>query len=155
MADPLSIAAGIVGLGGVICKITTVLTNTVWGVRDAPSFASLTLREAEETSIIITRLQEYLLRSGGIYRLGAQHIQANHVVVLLSGCIETYSELESIIDSVGDGKSGLDRFKWAAKEDAIARVAERLPYGHVLGRVLCARFKRRYRRPLQSSSVGL
>ena len=121
MADPLSIAAGVVGLGSAICKISKALKTVCQSIQDAPESASIALREVEETSSIISQLQSFLLSFASPKPQSTSQIQVNHVVVLLSSCVATYSELEAVLDTVvvGDNMPLLDRLKWASKETEI------------------------------------
>ena len=85
--DPLSLATGLVGLGTAVAQLSKFLTKVVRTVKDAPSQALTALTEVNETTIILSQLQSYLLKLELADRSCAALIKVDHVVILLSGCI--------------------------------------------------------------------
>lgn len=66
--------------------------------------------------------------SGRRHVVGASMVLVDHVVVVLSGCVMTFSELEELLGTLNvDGDLDvIDCVKWARKESKIAAIVGRL-----------------------------
>lgn len=77
---------------------------------------------------IFCSLQSFL--SGDRQSMGAREalITVNDLVVTLTGCVCTFSELQTEIKDLksGSGMSVLDRAKWATKQSVIFSLFDRL-----------------------------
>ncbi|KAH0538887.1 hypothetical protein FGG08_004543 [Glutinoglossum americanum] len=125
--DPLSVAASVVGLliaAGKMAQSLKQLTS----LADAPSSAKAVLTEMSDMAAALEHLQDYLNGTTSVPAGRGQFILLEHVVVTLTGCVTTYSELELIIDSVHvDPEMGaFDRIKWAVKEKEILDIVRRI-----------------------------
>ena len=127
MADPLSIVTGVVGLGTALCQISKMLARVAKNTKDAASLSAVALAEVTETSVVLTQLQSFLLGLESADRSRTALIQVKDIRILLSGCIETYSELEALLDLlVPQDMTIFDRLKWARKESEIGRLIGRM-----------------------------
>ena len=124
MSDPLSIAAGVVGLTQAAIQIAKILNK----IRQAPEQIAIALREITETSTILWQLQRFLFNVERADRTGAAQVQVDHVIVILSGCVATYSEFEALLDKIDYSVKFpiLDRFTWARNEKRITDIVKRL-----------------------------
>jgi hypothetical protein len=128
MADPLSVAASVVGLLAAGAKLASLLSETA-SLADAPSSAQAVLTEMREISAALQYLQQFL---NGLMNVPAgrqQYILVEHLEGTLTGCVTTYDELEVFIDDLKIAPSDmgvLDRFKWARKEKDVANIVQRL-----------------------------
>ncbi|KAL6717298.1 hypothetical protein ACLMJK_005213 [Lecanora helva] len=127
MADPLSIATGVVGLLTATAKISSLLIQFSKSSKDAPAQAQTVIIEVNEISIILSHLQSFLLAKETAEPSRASLLQVDQVVVILSGCVMTFSELERLLDEMKAGHmSVLDRMKWARKEREVLGLVQRL-----------------------------
>lgn len=131
MADPLSIAAGIISVANAATQVFTALTDLVRRTKDAPKRVTTVLLEIRDIHIITTQLQLLVLDLEAPGRSQTCFIQADSVTAILTGCVSTFLELEELIeqpkarDPVQD--FGLiDRMRWAAKETSIAAILSRV-----------------------------
>ncbi|KAL8994336.1 MAG: hypothetical protein Q9169_005663 [Polycauliona sp. 2 TL-2023] len=127
MADPLSIAAGVVGLLTAAAQISSLLVEFTSSSRNAPGTAQTVLTEVGDIEETLSHLQKFLLGNGRSNRSGARLLQIDHVVKIITGCVLTFSELEKLLDTlVVDGKGVLNRMQWARKEKTINHLIQRL-----------------------------
>ena len=126
MPDPLSVGAAVVGLASVSAHIVKKLVKFIKNTKDAPKLAQAILAEVKALQGIIDHSKELIL---GIERQpGASLVLVEHVVVILSGCVLTFSEVEQLLESLNtEGDLDLiDCAKWARKESQIASMIGRL-----------------------------
>ena len=127
MSDPLSIAAGVIGILTAAAQISSLLINFTRASIDAPDQARIIATEVSDTSGILSHLQSFLLGKEFLDRSRTSLLQVDHVVTIVSGCVLTFSELEKLLDELKvENLSVLDRTKWARKETAIAALVQRL-----------------------------
>lgn len=125
--DPLSIAAGVVGVMTAAAKISSLLTNFMRQSKAAPRQAAIVLTEVTETSGILSHLQSFLLGTETAGQSRTCFLQVDHVVAIITGCVSTFSELEKMLDDLRtESMDILDRIKWARKESAIMAIVARL-----------------------------
>ncbi|KAK0612145.1 hypothetical protein B0T14DRAFT_341604 [Immersiella caudata] len=123
MADPLSIAASIVGLLATSGKICSVLSSFISGVIDAPQSARDVLAAVEEMRGVLEIVQGLLETLSTLPSRRKSLVRFDLVTITFSGCILTLSELESIVCF----KNGLmRRFRWVWEEKRIMRLLPRL-----------------------------
>lgn len=127
MADPLSIAAGVVGVVTAAAHISIILTKFTYSAVLAPKQAHSVLLEVSDISGILSHLQSFLLGPDAPNRSRTSLLKVEKVVAVVSGCVLTFSELEKLLDEMKMGDLDiLDRFKWARKESAIVDLIRRL-----------------------------
>ena len=127
MADPLSIAAGIVGVVTAAAQISSLLINFTKNCQDAPRQARSVLTEVSETSSVLSSLQSFLLGKEAVSRSRTSLIPVNQVVVIVTGCVSTFSELQELLDGLKSDSVGiLDRLRWVRMESAISSIIQRL-----------------------------
>ncbi|KAL9034764.1 MAG: hypothetical protein Q9180_005226 [Flavoplaca navasiana] len=127
MADPLSIAAGVIGILTAAAQISSLLIDFSKNSRDAPQTARIILAEVNGISGTLTHLRSFLLGKETSELSRTQLLQVDHVVAVVSGCVLTFSELEKLLDSLKTDNMGIrDCVRWAKKEKAIAGLVQRL-----------------------------
>ena len=127
MSDPLSIAAGIVGLITAAAQVSLILTKFMNSTITAPRQAQVVLTEVSDIGGILSHLQSYLLGWNIPDRSRTSLVKVEKVVTVVSSCVLTFSELEKLLDELKTGSLDvLDRLRWARKESAIADLIQRL-----------------------------
>ena len=127
MSDPLSIAAGVVGLVTAAAHISITLTKFTRSTIAAPQQAQVVLVEVNDISAILSHLQSFLLGLNAPDRLRTSLLKVEKVVTIVSGCVSTFSELEKLLDEMKtENLDILDRLWWARKESAIVDLIRRL-----------------------------
>lgn len=126
--DPLSVAAAVVGLLGATAKVKTILTNFIRRTKDAPKLADGVLQEVSDINACLTQLQALLLGTSIGTRSRTALIMLEQVVVTLTACVITMSELERILVSLDDRTPAgfTSRIAWMRREPALARLCLRL-----------------------------
>lgn len=126
--DPLSVSASIIGILGASAKVSSVLVAFVQSTKAAPKLAQTVLSEVNGLSAILTQLQTYLLGTASLSKSRASLILVEQVIVTLTECVTTFSELENALGtSRNDVDMGtLDRIRWAMKESKISDIQGRL-----------------------------
>ncbi|KAL9044155.1 MAG: hypothetical protein Q9214_002686 [Letrouitia sp. 1 TL-2023] len=127
MSDPLSIAAGVVGILTAATQISAVLIKFIRANKEAPQQARNIITELNETNVILSSLQAFLLGSKCANESMTSLIKVEDVVTVVSGCVLTFSELEKLVDDLKvKDPDVLDRMKWARKETTITGIIQRL-----------------------------
>lgn len=127
MSDPLSIAAGVVGILTAAAQISSVLIKFARSAKGALHQAQVIITEIHDTSGVLSHLQAFLLGKEFADTSRTSMLKIDHVVDVISGCVLTFSELEKLLDELKTNDMNiLDRMKWARKEAAIASLIQRL-----------------------------
>ena len=127
MSDPLSIAAGVVGVVTAAVQISALLTRLTKSTIAAPKQAQIVLTEVSEIAGILSHLQSFLLGRESAGKSRTSMLELEQVVTIISSCVLTFSELEKMLDEMKTGDLDmLSRFRWARKESAILILIERL-----------------------------
>lgn len=127
MSDPLSIAAGVVGILTAAAQISTLLINFTKATKNAPSRARHIITEVNDISGTLSHLQSFLLGNEFSDTSRTSLLKADHIVTILSGCVMTFSELEKLLDALETKDIRiLDSLKWARKEKDITALIQRL-----------------------------
>ncbi|KAL8794992.1 MAG: hypothetical protein Q9195_002439 [Heterodermia aff. obscurata] len=127
MSDPLSIAAGVVGVLTAAAQISTLLIQFTRATNHAPSRARHIITEVNDISGTLSHLQSFLLGNEYSDASRTSLLKADHIVTILSGCVMTFSELEKLLDALETKDMRiLDSMKWARKEKDIADLIQRL-----------------------------
>lgn len=128
--DPLSVTASIVGLIAAASKITSLLFEITNNLNDAPSLMRHVMNEVQCINSAICSLQAFLWREahGSKPPEGEAMILIDHLVITLTGCVCTFSELEVEINALKsmDGERYIDRVKWAIKQPTVSQLLQRL-----------------------------
>ncbi len=126
--DPLSVAAGVIGVVTAAAQVSKILTTIVKNTKAAPKLCASTLTEVNDFKAILTHLQTFLLGTATAPKNRASLILVEQVIVTLTGCVTTFSELDEVLKGLvtEEAISSLDRVKWAMKESTIAAIVQRL-----------------------------
>ena len=127
MADPLSIAAGVIGVVTAAVQITSLLTKFTKSTIAAPQQAQVVLTEVSDIGGILSHLQSFLLGLDSPDRSRTALLKVEKVVTIVSGCVLTFSELEMLLDELKtENLDVLHCLKWSRKESAIVGLIQRL-----------------------------
>ncbi|KAL8790256.1 MAG: hypothetical protein Q9195_006413 [Heterodermia aff. obscurata] len=127
MSDPLSVAAGVLGIITAAAQISSLLTRFTKNVKDAPEQAHVILTDVTDTSRILSHLQVFVLDAGSVSQSKTCLLHIESVVAIVTGCVATFSELQRLLESLRlDGMTVLDRLKWTRDESSINALGSRL-----------------------------
>ena len=127
MADPLSAAAGIIGVLTAAVHISKLLIDFTKRTKDAPRQASQVLSEVNDVHTIMAQLQAFLLGLDTPDQSQACHVQVESLLSVLTGCVATFSDLEQLLDQMrSDDLTMLDCLKWAKRDSSIEALISRL-----------------------------
>ncbi|KAL8672932.1 MAG: hypothetical protein Q9168_002638 [Polycauliona sp. 1 TL-2023] len=127
MADPLSIAAGVIGILTAAAQVSHLLIDFTKNSKNAPQTARTVLTEVNEISGTLTHLQSFLLGSKAVDSSRTRLLLVDHVVTVVSGCLLTFSELESLMDTLKTEDMEIrDCVRWAKNEKSICSLVLRL-----------------------------
>ena len=126
--DPLSVSVSVLGLLAAAHKVTSVLVTAIKGIKDAPKQVQAVLTEVNEITLIPSQMQSFLNWDTAITKTGASLVLVEQVIVVLSGCVITFSELESVLDDLKtEGHlNTIDCMRWARKDSTITGIIQRL-----------------------------
>lgn len=129
--DPLSVTASVVGLVLAAGQAKTLLQELISGLQDAPSLVQHVIDEIHSITFVICSLQTFLSDEERTSRSGEAMITINHLIITLTGCVHTFSDLQTEINGLrtGNDMRTMDLLKWARKEGDISRILGRLQ-GH-------------------------
>lgn len=127
MSDPLSVAAGVLGIITAAAQISSLLTKFTKNIKDAPEQAHVILTDVTDTSRILSHLQVFVLDTGSVSQSKTCLLHIESVVAIVTGCVATFSELQRLLESLRpDGMTVLDRLKWTRDETSISALGSRL-----------------------------
>lgn len=127
MADPLSIAAGVVGVLTAAAQISALLMKWTRAAQGAPHQVQVVVTEVNDISGILLHLQSFLLGNAFVDSSRTSLLRLDHIVTIVSGCVLTFSELERQLDQLKtEDIDLLSRLNWVRKESAIPSLIERL-----------------------------
>ena len=127
MADPLSIAAGVIGVVTAATQITSLLIRFTEANKNAPAQVRYIVTEVTDIHSIILQLQSYIDSREGADSSRTSLLKIDQLVAILSGCVLTFSELEKLLDEMKvEDMAILDRVKWVRKETEILGLVQRL-----------------------------
>ncbi|KAA8902941.1 hypothetical protein FN846DRAFT_908310 [Sphaerosporella brunnea] len=127
--DPLSVASSVVGLLSATAAICSALETFISSSINAPILARTVKLELHDVRAALCRLQPLILRQTGPALPQESQLDVEQLLVTLTGCVCTVSELEKEVDDLkieGEGIKLLDRARWALKETSIASILGRL-----------------------------
>jgi len=123
MADPLSIAASVVGLLATTGKICAALSGFISGVVAAPQSAHDTLATAEEVRVALEMVKGLIDTISALPSRRKALVRLDLIAITFSNCVLTLSELESLV-CFKDGM--MHRLKWVWGENKVLRLLPRL-----------------------------
>ena len=123
--DPLTIAASVVGLLGATVKVSTVLKTFVRGLTNVPNVARGILQEVSDISTCLAQLQAFLMGTRVGLRSRTALLMVEQVVVILTSCVMTFSELEETLESLKDDRWS-KRIIWILREPKFEKLCQRL-----------------------------
>ena len=123
--DPLSVSASIIGVLAAAAKVSSVLITFAQNTKAVPRLAQTVLADITGLSTVLSHLQTYLLGNTTPSKSRASLILVEQVIVTLTECVITFSELEDVLGTSKD-MGVLDRIKWAMKESKISDIQRRL-----------------------------
>ena len=127
MCDPLSIAAGMVGIVSAAARISSLSFKFTKATKDAPQQAQVIVTEVNDISGILSQLQSFLLGHEFSDRSRSSLLKVDQVVAIVSSCVLTFLELEKLLDELEvDNLDAIDRIEWARKETIMAKLIQRI-----------------------------
>ena len=93
----------------------------------APQHVQVITAELNETQTILVRVQDFLRGNRVAKPSRMALLKLGHVIIVVSGCVVTFSEIEKILDGHGTQEMDiLGRMRWARREDEVAGLISRL-----------------------------
>ncbi|KAI5850887.1 hypothetical protein BZA05DRAFT_399098, partial [Tricharina praecox] len=128
--DPLSVAASVAGLLQAGAKVIGFLSTAI----DAPSTVRNVLAEVQALHGIFRQLDDFIVNFAQQSMTRKSRIAIDDLVVILTGCVCTFSELDGELKGVKTDYAygtkhqlgAWDRVKWAAKDQDIAKILRNL-----------------------------
>lgn len=94
----MEVAASIAGLLAAGAQLYSTMEWMISTCIDAPSVAHTTYNEVRDFRYVLVKLKRYVDGSEPITLLGASMIDVDHLSLLLSACVFTFSQLERKLD---------------------------------------------------------
>jgi hypothetical protein len=135
MADPLSVAASIIGILAAAAKVTETVQPWVSNVRSAPKLALQVFREVSSVRMVLASLETILKDLGTpSVQATARHIQVDYVVVLLTDGVLLFSELDALLAPLKAPDTGQSnpqmplhqRTLWASKKSDVSLTLDQM-----------------------------
>ncbi|KAF5558561.1 nicotinamide mononucleotide permease [Fusarium mexicanum] len=122
------VSASVVGLLGAGAKITSCLWTFATNARDAPQLARHLVFEVADITAALGSLQAYVCGQAQAPGERGALILLEHVLTTLTGCVTTFSDLQSLMDqlNLSPDMGTIDKMKWARQESNIAGIVQRL-----------------------------
>jgi len=122
MADPLSVAASVAGLLTAAKEVSFVIDKITKSRKSGPKEMSAIKSTVDTLRSVLLQLQLLLLSRASINQERASLILVNEIVVTLTACVMTFSDLDGCMKGLekgleADQKLGLlDSVRWASKD---------------------------------------
>jgi hypothetical protein len=128
MADPLSVAASVVGLLTAAAQISRTLYDITKRAKKAPKECKDARMEVDDIRNILSQLQLFVLGAAKASRSRSSLILVEQVVTTLAATVTTFSELDVFVETLeSDERMGLmDRLRWVSKEKALNELIQKL-----------------------------
>ncbi|KAI1353081.1 Rho GTPase activation protein [Xylaria sp. FL0043] len=128
MADPLSVAASVLGIVSAAAKISTVLAGIVKKAHDAPNECRKLQLEVDDIGSVLGQLQQFLLSRRRAPRSRTSLILVDQVIATLAACVTTFSELDTFTEALQSESdlNLLDRLRWVSKESELKTILMRI-----------------------------
>lgn len=128
MADPLSVAAGVVGLLTAAAQVSKILHGVITKARHAPEETKRIKTQVDDIRNVLGSLQLYFNGAQRANKSRTSLIMVDQVVATVASCVTTFSELDAFavtLESEID-MGILDRLRWSSKDKDIQAVLVRL-----------------------------
>lgn len=123
----LEVSAAIIGILAAAGKVAETLGPVVSAFVDAPKHANTILVEVRYTRTILLGLQNLFDELSAVPQRRKQLIQIDQLIAALTDGVLLFSELESLVDRLGDPiDTLLSRAKWARKDHELESIVARL-----------------------------
>ncbi|KAH7201365.1 hypothetical protein DER44DRAFT_900043 [Fusarium oxysporum] len=128
MADPLSIAASVVGLLTAAAQVSKIIANVIQKARHAPEECGRIKAEVDDIRNVLVTLQLFIIgpQPRQDSRSRTSLIMVEQVVATLAACVTTFSELDTFATALENETSFLDRMRWASKDKELHAILVRL-----------------------------
>ncbi|KAL6914828.1 hypothetical protein FSST1_012588 [Fusarium sambucinum] len=126
MADPLSVAASVVGLLTAAAQVSKIVANVISKARHAPEECGRIKSEVDDIRNVLVTLQVFILNPRQALRSRTSLIMVEQVVATLAACVTTFSELDTFVTALENDTTVLDRLRWASKSKDIHGILVRL-----------------------------
>ena len=127
MGEPLSVAAGVIGVATAAVQVSKYLIDFMRRVKNVPIQAATVLNEVNDIHAILEELRPFLLGLDIPNQSRTCLLRVDSVLAVLTSCVETFSELEELMDQLRVEDLGLlGRSKWVSKKPVIAALISRL-----------------------------
>lgn len=107
-------------------QISSTIQQLVSGSASAPSVAQAVQSEIHDFVVVLSQLQPLILGTAFANISRASMIDVDQVLVTLTGCVCTFSELEKEVNGLGLATGIRNRLKWALAESTISQLVQRL-----------------------------
>jgi hypothetical protein len=126
--DPLSVAMSVIGLLQAAQKISGALSPLIAKAKNAPKEIGEIKLHVDTIRSVLSQLQLMLLGRAKVNSQRTSLILVDQIVVVLSGCVSIFSDLDVFVEALGiDNSLGLlDRFRWASKSSTIKEHLQKL-----------------------------
>ena len=126
--DPLSIIASVAGILAVTTKLISTLTVFSKNVTRCPGSAQNILRETTDLHACVSQVQAFILGDQEAETSRMQLLMVEQLVVTLTHCVLTMSELDKVLDSLKINRAftARSRLRWMRDEKNIAELLARL-----------------------------
>lgn len=126
--DPLSVTMAIVGLLTATYQISSSIGNLVSESKSAPEEIKNVKSTVDTIRSVLLQLQMLLLGRVKVDRERTSLILVDQIVITLSACVATFSELDVFLGSLAsDAKLGImDRIRWGTKTSTIDEHLQKL-----------------------------
>lgn len=126
--DLLSVIASVAGILAVTIKTITTLTTFSNNVKRCPNSAQNILREAADLHVCVSQVQAFILGEQIAETSRMQLLMVEQLVVMLSNCVLTMSELDRVLDSMKiiQTFTTRSRLRWVREEQNIIELLARL-----------------------------
>jgi hypothetical protein len=127
MADPLSVAASIIGIIAAAGKVAETLGPFISTVKDTTKIAATIFAEVNSSKIVLSALQVLLDDIDSAPRKRRELIPVSQLVITLTDGAFIFSELESLVLQLSNStEKWSTRIQWARKKDTLVVFATRL-----------------------------
>lgn len=126
--DPLTVATGVVGLLTGASKLIQTLHHLGDTIKEARKDASAAAIELSNITVVVGGLQTYVFGQVQASPQRLQLITVEHITATLTGCIVTFSELDTILKSLhtASGMGAWDRTKWLLEKEHVGQLVQRM-----------------------------
>lgn len=127
MSDPLSVAAGVVGILNVTIHLGLTLGDVIKRAKNAPEDCNRLQSEVQDIQNVLQQLSQYLNGSKIVSRSRRALIMVDQVATTLASCITTFDELNAFVESLRHETSMgiLDRLRWLTKSNDLKQFLAR------------------------------